>query len=139
MPKRIIFKNKICAYCGKEFNRGRLACGREEGVEDFRKRKYCSHECFSKFNSGKNHWLWKGGIRRNKDGYLQYTSNDKFLHRKIVEDFIGRKLNNKEVIHHINGNVTDNRLINLKIMTNSEHRKLHCKEQLRNKKGCFCK
>ncbi len=49
------------------------------------------------------------------------------VHRKVVEDFIGRKLIPEEVVHHKNGIKTDNRIENLQIMTKSSHTKLHAK------------
>ena len=46
-------------------------------------------------------------------------------YRYIMEQKIRRKLKQEEVIHHINGNMLDDRLENLKIMSNSKHRKEH--------------
>lgn len=42
-------------------------------------------------------------------------------HRKVVESFLGRKLTNTEVVHHINGNPKDNRIENLQVMDRIEH------------------
>lgn len=52
----------------------------------------------------------------------------KLQHRKIMEDFTGRKLSKNEVVHHKNGNKKDNRIENLEIMTRSQHIKHHYKE-----------
>jgi len=46
-------------------------------------------------------------------------------HRLVIEKEIGRKLHTWEIIHHVNEIRTDNRIENLKILTISEHMKLH--------------
>lgn len=46
-------------------------------------------------------------------------------HRFIMEQFLGRKLERYEIVHHINGNKNDNRIQNLTIMSLSKHTKLH--------------
>lgn len=63
--------------------------------------------------------------------YLGKDENGKRIlideHRKIVEDYIGRKLSSNEIVHHKNGNKSDNRIENLQIMTLAEHTSLHFK------------
>jgi len=45
-----------------------------------------------------------------------------------MENYIGRVLGKSEVVHHVNGKRKDNRIENLRLMTISEHLKLHGKE-----------
>ena len=55
-------------------------------------------------------------------GYVLY-------HRLIMENYIGRYLTRDEVVHHKDGNKSNNDISNLELMTNAEHSRLHAKEQ----------
>ena len=46
-------------------------------------------------------------------------------HRFIMEQLIGRKLKRTEVVHHIDGDKSNNNINNLQLMTLSEHTRIH--------------
>lgn len=52
-----------------------------------------------------------------------------YEHIYIMVNYLERALTSDEVVHHINGNSQDNRMENLKLMTSSEHMKLHCAQR----------
>lgn len=121
-----------CAVCGKEF---------EVKVVDVERGKsfLCSMECRGKWMSdnysgenspvfGENSYRWNGGVRM-EDGYVtirQGQGKYSYEHRLIAEKALGRKLKRGEVVHHLNGDKSDNRNCNLLICdSNGYHRWLH--------------
>ena len=113
-------------------------------------KKYCSKKCrysdrelykkivkkrsWYKRPFGEKHTNWKGGRYIDKSGYVKIrklkhpkvTHNGYiFEHRLVMEEHLGRFLKKGEVVHHLNGIKDDNRIKNLKLMKDSEHKKLH--------------
>ena len=78
---------------------------------------------------------WRGGRRMDSWGYvLIYSPNHPYKNnsnavrenRLVMEKYLGRYLSPKEVVHHINGDTSDNRIENLRLFKNhSEHMKYH--------------
>lgn len=113
---------KVCPTCNKEFR------NMHKDII------FCSKSC-SKI--GNNNPSWNGGIHF-KVGYIYIRdlSIKKFKgkypyiceHRKIMEEYLGRKLYKHEIIHHKNFNKKDNRIENLLLFKNqSEHLSYHNK------------
>lgn len=97
---------------------------------------------FKKFNikkksrEYKNNPHWQGGVifdGKRKLIYCKEHPNPDFLgryvyeYRLIIEKNLGRLLKKKEIVHHINNDVTDNRIENLEVMSQGEHCKKHFK------------
>lgn len=61
----------------------------------------------------------------NKYKAVKVNGIKRDLHRLLMEERLGRKLDRTEVVHHINGDPSDNRLENLQVMSLSEHAHLH--------------
>ena len=65
--------------------------------------------------------------KRHPRSYPKVFSNGKWrdAHRVVMEDYLGRPLDRCEIVHHLNGNITDYSLENLDIMLLSAHTKGH--------------
>lgn len=81
---------------------------------------------------------WKGGRKVRKDGYILVVAPDdhpypadqhvpsglKYIleHRYVMEQHIGRYLTPKEIVHHIDGNPSNNAIENLQLFaTQADH------------------
>ena len=134
-------KEKTCIDCGKKVsNNSKARC--KPCMYKFRtpwnKGKTFVHKgSFKKGRdtSGKNNTNWKGG-RKKYRGYVfiykpDHPNSKKCyvqVHRLVVENYIGRFLKSKEVVHHINEIKDDNRIENLMLFKNNpEHMKFHTK------------
>ena len=61
----------------------------------------------------------------NSRGYVVLSKSNELEHRYIASQILQRKLRNQEIVHHINGNRTDNEVSNLCVMNNEKHEHFH--------------
>lgn len=95
----------VCQTCGREF----------EG--DKSTSKFCSRECYNvhvRINSS-----------NATNNYVKRSKTPKNEHRCIVEEILQRKLNENEVVHHLDCNPLNNDISNLVVLSRSDHAKLH--------------
>jgi hypothetical protein len=141
MPKKAFTAPKPCQCCGIFYNRKMRPSGVLEGVKEFEASQFCSVKCWHKTNVGNRHALYKPEGSARADGYvrLAVTGRRVYAHRQAMEIKLGRQICRHEHVHHIDGNTGNNAPENLELLTNSQHRKLHCKTAPKNAIGQFTK
>ncbi len=125
-------------------------CGKERWVLNYQwDRGQCKicHHCYVINHSvimrpeyhyqirGAGNTNWKGGVRLDQDGYIlvYIDKDDPFYpmtgnrgsyvleHRLVMAKALGRCLTSEELVHHIDGNRVNNKLLNLEITNHESH------------------
>lgn len=81
----------------------------------------------------------RGWYKHAQLGYIMGSIFGKLVyqHRFLMEQFLKRKLNHNEHVHHIDGNKLNNNLKNLELISAVDHAHEHWPKRPRNKKGQF--
>jgi hypothetical protein len=128
-------------------NSNLCACGCNQSItyNKYKPTRFISHH----HQKGKNHHNWKGGKKYNDRGYILIWKPDHpyaekngyvFEHRSIMEIHLGRYLDPEEVVHHINGIKSDNRLENLMLFeSHSKHMAYELTIDMSNRICLLCK
>ena len=96
---------------------------------------------------GHKHHNWAGGTYSHSSGYIYEYAPDHpaaesakgyvLQHRLVMERHLGRYLTADELVHHINEDKEDNRIVNLEITGMSEHASHHKADFPRDELGRF--
>ncbi len=140
----IAHRGAVCEECGALFfERLYKAKGKKGGSG----RHFCSTSCSSSatirdqdLSHLAQYRIAKGTAPHNFKGRTRHSAGYWVLseiggggerrleHRVVMAEVLGRPLREDEIVHHIDGDKTNNRIENLQIMTQEEHLKMHQEE-----------
>jgi hypothetical protein len=126
--------SRPCDGCGTVFrlNRGQaraLATGRQTLAFGTRS---CHVATLATRVQGANNAHWKGGIAESRGyRYVRQPGNrvSPYVaqHRAVAATVLGRPLLATEVVHHVDGDESNNDPSNLEVLSRGEHRRLHAR------------
>lgn len=104
---------KLCEY---DLCQEILTRKEKESLRDFKKRRFCGYVCRNKARLDPE---------KTKYQTVKVDGKTQRLHRVILEEHLGRKLENDEITHHVDGDTHNNDPENLVAMRAGEHSRLH--------------
>lgn len=124
-----------CDKCSKVFELS--ACARSSYRLGYRGMFFCCARCQNAWHRQTfNAEIARNSAKKRSDNKLEKSKSTHYKkvrgrheHRIIMENLLGRKLLPTEIIHHRDGNRRNNIVVNLELMSQSEHAKLHTKER----------
>lgn len=117
-----------CAECGAEIDLRYPSLLKE--------RNFCNRSCLGRYRS--KHWIgdqaanWKGGVRQDRERVMVLQPESPmatsrgyvYRYRLIASAALGRALRPNEIVHHIDGDESNDDPSNLIVMTQSDHARL---------------
>jgi hypothetical protein len=124
---------KPCAVCGEPITR---QASQFRAVEPTCSRR-CSDARRSRELVGPKSNRWRDGRNISPRGYVRVNVGPLAMdveHRVVAAQMLGRPLLPREVVHHVNGDTTDNRPENLRVFaTQGEHMRHHAEQRRQEK------
>lgn len=122
--KKRPYKYAICPQCGKKFLK-RTDGGDKNAIR-------CSRKCYAEFRSknirGKNHWHYRDRSMKSLRGMVAVHNDEGkrvYEHRYVYEKHYKVKLSHNDIIHHIDGDKSNNDPENLLKCTRRSHLWMH--------------
>lgn len=100
-----------CEHCGRQATR-------ERALSERLPRRFCSVQCKRSAAGGLYLNMGRWFVVCRDGSRMTYA-------RALMANEIGRLLRPDEHVHHVNGDPTDDRMENLRLLSASEHMKLH--------------
>jgi hypothetical protein len=115
---------KPCIVCGQTMRI--RPCEQKIG------KKMCSSKCYAVYKKGAGNPNWRGGRITDSSGRVMvyapghpdarlFGGTHIYEYRLVAAGKIGRPLTADEIVHHVNGDPSDNRPENLEVMTQAQH------------------
>jgi hypothetical protein len=114
---------EFCVWHWRKVHGLETDISRSEAIKDGLRKAY------PQGRSGSDHPNWKGGRRKQGEYIYAYTpdhpnatkSGYVMEHRLVMEEVLGRYLESDEIVHHVDGNKSNNDPDNLIAMKRGEH------------------
>ncbi len=91
--------------------------------------RFCSRQCSGRWHTGRRNGWYRSGLCFNRRiGRWVIDGRDgsrTYFYRAVMEAKLGRELTPDEVIHHVDGDRTNDDPANLELMTQRTHSRLH--------------
>lgn len=129
MANRKTGRPATCDFCGDDFLSYRITV------------RYCSRSCAGKatakpkrgvenprYNGGFSTWQGRTVITCRDGGVMLYS-------RALMAGHVGRLLKSDEIVHHVNGDPTDDCVENLQVLSRAQHIEIHRAELLEARKS----